>query len=127
MDFESLRIVFKPERNHRVQYVLAADRLALLQLALLRRLGRDETDKLRHAFLHALLGVLRDFGRWRYGILHDTRDVCDLRHRRHRRRRRRREWGGQGKEGGGEMEVWGLSVCADEESSRKGGDGRTYG
>jgi len=77
VDLEGLCVVFKAERDHRVQDVLAADRLALLELALLRRLGRDEADKLRHALLHALLGVLCDFGRGRHGVLHDARNVGD--------------------------------------------------
>ena len=78
MDLKSLCIVFKAERNHRVENVLAADRLSLLELALLRRLGRDEANKLGHALLHALLGVLRDFCRRRHGILHDTRNIRNL-------------------------------------------------
>ena len=78
VDLESLRIIFKPERNHRVEDILAPDRLSLLQLALLRRLGRDEADKLGHALLHALLGVLRDFCRRRHGVLHDTRNIRNL-------------------------------------------------
>lgn len=78
MDLESLRIILKAERNHRVENILAADRLSLLKLALLRRLGRDEADKLGHALLHALLGVFRDFSRWRHGVLHDTRNICNL-------------------------------------------------
>ena len=63
MDLERLRVVLEPERDHRVEDVLAADRLALLQLALLRRLGRDERDELGHALLHALLRLLRDLRR----------------------------------------------------------------
>ena len=78
VNFESLRIIFKAERDHRVQDVLPADRLSLLQLALLRRLGRDEADKLGHALLHALLGVLSNFRRRRHGVLHDTRNIRDL-------------------------------------------------
>jgi hypothetical protein len=79
VDLERLRVVFKAERDHRVQYVLASYRLALLELALLRRLGRDEADEFRHALLHALLGVLRDFGGGWDRIFHDARHVCDLR------------------------------------------------
>jgi len=80
VNLEGLRVVFKAERDHRVQDVLAADRLALLELALLRSLGRDEADKLRHALLHALLGVLRDFGSGWHSVLHDARHVRNLRH-----------------------------------------------
>lgn len=78
MDLESLRIILKAERNHRVENILATDRLPLLKLALLRRFGRDEADKLGHALLHALLGIFRDFSRWRHGVLHDTRNICNL-------------------------------------------------
>lgn len=75
---ERLRIVFKTERDHRIQDVLATDRLALLELALLRRLRRDKTDEFRHALLHALLGVLRYLCCWRHRVLHDTRHICNL-------------------------------------------------
>ena len=78
VDLESLCIVLKAERNHRVENILATDRLSLLKLALLRRFGRDEVDELGHALLHALLGIFRDFSRWRHGILHDTRNICNL-------------------------------------------------
>ena len=91
VDLERLCVVFEPERDHRVQDVLAANRLALLELALLRRFGRDKADELRHALLHALLGVLRYFRRWWHGVLHDARDICDLRVP---TRRRRRDVGG---------------------------------
>ena len=37
VNLERLCIVFEPERDHRVENVLAANRLALLELALLRR------------------------------------------------------------------------------------------
>lgn len=78
MDFESLCIILKAKRNHRVENILAADRLSLLKLALLRRFGRDEADKLGHALLHALLGIFRDFSRWRHGVLHDARNIRNL-------------------------------------------------
>jgi hypothetical protein len=78
VDLESLCIILKAERNHRVEDILAADRLPLLELALLRRFGRDEADELGHALLHALLGIFRDFRRWRHGVLHDTRNVRNL-------------------------------------------------
>jgi hypothetical protein len=78
VDLKGLRVVLKAERNHRVENILAADRLSLLELALLRRFGRDEADELGHALLHALLGIFRDFCRWRHSILHDTRDICNL-------------------------------------------------
>ena len=78
VDLESLCIILKAERNHCIENILAADRLSLLKLALLRRFGRDEADKLGHALLHALLGIFRDFSRWRHGVLHDTRNICNL-------------------------------------------------
>jgi hypothetical protein len=78
VDFESLCIILKAERNHRVENIFAADRLSLLKLALLRRFGRDEADELGHALLHALLGIFRDFSRWWHSILHDTRNVRNL-------------------------------------------------
>ena len=46
VDLEGLCIVFESERDHRIEDVLATDRLALLELALLRRFGRDKADKL---------------------------------------------------------------------------------
>ena len=79
VNLERLCVVFEPERDHRVEDVLATDRLALLKLTLLRRFGRDEADELRHTLLHALLGILRDFCRRRDGVLHDARDICNLR------------------------------------------------
>jgi hypothetical protein len=79
VNLERLCVVFEPERDHRVEDVLAADRLALLKLALLRRFGRDEAYELRYTLLHALLGVLRDFCCRRDSVLHDTRDICNLR------------------------------------------------
>ena len=45
VNLERLCIIFKPERNHRVEYILATNRLALLELALLCSFGRDEADK----------------------------------------------------------------------------------
>ena len=78
MDLEGLRIILKAERNHRVENILATDRLSLLKLALLRRFGRDKADELRHALLHALLGIFRDFSRWWHRVLHDTRNICYL-------------------------------------------------
>jgi hypothetical protein len=78
VDLKSLCIILKAERNHRVENILAADRLSLLKLALLRRFGRDEADELGHALLHALLGIFSDFSRWRHCVLHDTRNICNL-------------------------------------------------
>lgn len=78
MDLESLCIILKAKRNHCVENILAADRLSLLKLALLRRFGRDEADEFGHALLYALLGIFRDFSRWRHGVLHDTRNICNL-------------------------------------------------
>jgi hypothetical protein len=79
VDLQHLGVVLEPEAGHRVQDVLAADRLALLERALLARLGRDEADELGHALLHALFRVLGDLRRRRDGVLHDPRDVGDLR------------------------------------------------
>ena len=79
VDLECLRVVLEAEREHRVEDVLATDRLALLHLALLRRLGRNEANELRDAFLHALLGLLRDLGRPGHGRLHDARHIRYLR------------------------------------------------
>ena len=78
MDLESLCIILKAKRNHRVEDILAANRLSLLKLALLRRFGRDEADELGHALLHALLGIFCDFSRRRHGVLHDTRYIRNL-------------------------------------------------
>ena len=88
MDFESLRIIFKAERNHRVENILAAYRLSLLKLTLLRRFGRDEADEFGHALLHALLGIFRDFSRWWHGIFHNTRHIGNLFGRRWRQTKR---------------------------------------
>lgn len=63
VDFQRLRVVLKPERDHGVEDVLSANGLPLLHLTLLRRLGRDERDELGHALLHALLRLLRDLRR----------------------------------------------------------------
>ena len=46
VNLERFCVVFESERDHRVEDVLAADGLALLELALLRRFGRDEADEL---------------------------------------------------------------------------------
>jgi hypothetical protein len=78
VDLKGLRIILKAERNHRVENILATDRLSLLKLALLRRFGGDEADELGHALLHALLGIFRDFSRWWHGVLHDTRNIRNL-------------------------------------------------
>ena len=78
MDLESLCIILKAKRDHRAENILAPDCLSLLKLALLRRFGRDKTDKLGHALLHALLGIFRDFSRRRHRVLHDTRNICNL-------------------------------------------------
>jgi hypothetical protein len=78
VDLESLCIILKAKRNHRVEDILAANRLSLLKLALLRRFGRDEADELGHALLHALLGIFCDFSRRWHGVLHDTRYIRNL-------------------------------------------------
>lgn len=75
---QRLRVVLEPEADHRIQDVLPADRLPLLELALLRGLRRDEADELGDALLHTLLRVLRDLRRRRDGRFHDARDVRDL-------------------------------------------------
>ena len=75
VDLQRLRIVLEAEVGHGVEDVLAANRLALLDLALLRRLRRDEADELGDALLHALLGLLRDLRRPRHRRLHYPRHV----------------------------------------------------
>jgi hypothetical protein len=72
VDLECFCIVFKAERDHRVEDVLAADRLAFLELAFLCRFGRYEADELRHTLLNTFLGVLRDFGGGWDRIFHDA-------------------------------------------------------
>ena len=46
VDFQGLRVVLEAQGDHSVEYVLPTDGLALLHLALLRRLRRDEADEL---------------------------------------------------------------------------------
>ena len=60
VDLERADVVVEAERRHGEQDVLAVDRLALLLVAPLRRLRRDERDELADALLHALARVLRD-------------------------------------------------------------------
>lgn len=78
MDLQRLRVLFEPQRNHRVQNILPTDRLPFLHLTLLSSFGRDEADVLRNAFLHAFFGFFGDFGGRGDGGFHYARDVCDL-------------------------------------------------
>jgi hypothetical protein len=72
VDLERFCIVFKAERDHRVEDILSADRLAFLELAFLRRFGGYEADELRHTLLNTFLGVLCDFGSGWNRIFHDA-------------------------------------------------------
>jgi hypothetical protein len=65
------------ERGHGPEQVVAVDGLALLALALVGGLPRDEADELRHALLHRLLGLLGDLGVRGQRLLHDARHVRD--------------------------------------------------
>ena len=44
-------------------------------MALLRRLGRYEANKLGHALLYGILGLFRDLRGTGHRILHDSRNV----------------------------------------------------
>lgn len=57
-----LIVSLEAQNLDRWQYILPVDRLPLLVLALLAGLARNERNKLRHALLNSLLGVLGDFG-----------------------------------------------------------------
>jgi hypothetical protein len=59
---ERVDILVKTECAHSPQYIIAVDRFALLSLALVAGLGRNEADKLAHAFLNRVLSVLCDLG-----------------------------------------------------------------
>ena len=62
MDLQRLRIILKPQRSHRIQYILPANRLSFFYLTLLRRFGGDEGYEFGNAFLYAFFGVFCDFG-----------------------------------------------------------------
>ena len=72
VNLEGLCMVFEPERDHHIEDVLATDRLTFLELKLLGCFGRDKADE--------LLGVLSNFCCRRDSVLHDARDICNLRH-----------------------------------------------
>ncbi len=57
---ERFNVLVKSKRAHRPKDIIPVDGLALLPLALVRSLRRDEAHKLRHAFLHSILAVLGD-------------------------------------------------------------------
>lgn len=78
MYLQRLRIILESERGHRIQDILAPDRLALLHLTLVGRLGGDEADELGNTLLHALFGLFGDLRGGRDGGLHYSRDVRDL-------------------------------------------------
>jgi hypothetical protein len=69
------------ERGHGPEQVVAVDGLALLALALVGGLPRDEADELGHALLHRLLGLLGDLGVGGQRLLHDARHVGDRQER----------------------------------------------
>ncbi|KAJ8524521.1 hypothetical protein ON010_g16597 [Phytophthora cinnamomi] len=75
VELERLHVAVEAQRAHGPDDVVAVDGLALLLLALVAGLARDERDELAHALLHRLLAVLGDLGRGRQRHLHDARDV----------------------------------------------------
>lgn len=75
MNLQRLHVILKSQRDHSIKDILSSNCLPLLQLTFLRRLGGDEADELRDAFLDCLLRVFRDFGgRWDR-IFHYARDI----------------------------------------------------
>lgn len=75
MDFQSFRVVLKAKTCHRVQDVLPAYCLPLLELAFLCSLRRDERDEFGDTFLHTFLSIFRDFSCRRHRRLHYARNV----------------------------------------------------
>lgn len=59
---QRLNVLVKPKSAHRPKDVVPVDGLALLTLALVRRLRRDEGHKLGDTLLDGILPVFRDFG-----------------------------------------------------------------
>lgn len=75
MNLQRLHVILKSQRDHSIKDILSSNCLPLLQLTFLRRLGGDEADELRDAFLNRLLRVFRDFGgRWDR-VFHYARDI----------------------------------------------------
>jgi hypothetical protein len=72
-----LNVRVEAQRTHRPQYIVAVNRLALLLDAFVTRLRRDEANKLGHALLDRLLGILADLGVRGQDRLHDSGDVRD--------------------------------------------------
>uniref|UniRef100_A0A8R7QTT6 Uncharacterized protein n=1 Tax=Triticum urartu TaxID=4572 RepID=A0A8R7QTT6_TRIUA len=77
VDAEGLDVVVEAEAAHGPEHVLGGDGLALLALAPLVGLPRDEADVLGHALLDRLLGVVRDLGVRRQHAAHDADHVRD--------------------------------------------------
>jgi hypothetical protein len=77
VDAERVDVVVEAEAAHGPEHVLGGDGLALLALAPLVGLPRDEADVLGHALLDRLLGVVRDLGVRRQHAPHDADHVRD--------------------------------------------------
>lgn len=105
VNLEWIDVIFKPQRHHRPEQIVAVDRLSLLPLAFIARpirhtsrsqqklksrflptnlmrrsdflLAGDEADELGDAFLHGFLGIFRDLAVGWNALLHDAADVRD--------------------------------------------------
>lgn len=77
VNLEWIDVIFKPQRHHRPEQIVAVDSLSLLPLAFIARLAGDEADELGDAFLHGFLGIFRDLAVGWNALLHDAADVRD--------------------------------------------------
>lgn len=77
VELEDVDVTLEAQGIDRPQQILPIDSLALLILALLAGLARDEGDKLRDALLDSFLGVFGDLGVLGERLLHDATDIGD--------------------------------------------------